>query len=46
MRLMGESLHKSTRWAMNDLRAVGGDGGVIALDESGKGQFDHVLCFD
>ncbi|KAI0036910.1 asparaginase [Vararia minispora EC-137] len=36
MQYLGEPLHKSAQWVVDDLRVAGGDGGVIAIDDAGN----------
>jgi hypothetical protein len=37
MQYLGEPLGKSAQWVVDDLRTMGGDGGVIGIDDAGNG---------
>lgn len=42
MRLLNEPLKKATQRAVDDLRRDGGEGGVIAVDREGHGEFSML----
>lgn len=46
MQLVGDSVDEATRRVVQDLWRDGGIGGVIALDEQGKGTLKELVIHD
>lgn len=45
MQYLNEPLKKSTQFVVDDLRVAGGDGGVIAIDNVGNGEYRILIHF-